>query len=355
MERMLTLHELTLGIQLVLILVFLFILILLIYSFKKYKTEANRQVWKDKIDKYLMEVIVDGKPNDISISEELISLCKRESFRRFFLSQLIGSERKFSGAAAAVLKSVFYTYNLDKEAYVLLRSNQSYLIARGIQALTIMNVMDALPEIKTKLNHHSNLVIREVQYSLVHFLGFEGLAFLNNTSILISDWQQLRLLNSIKSLPIGANVNIKSWLYSGNVSTKLFALKLIRKFQVFEIHDELIAFLENVIIQVQTETVKTLFTIESGETTSLLVNNFQKFAEKTQIEIIKGLGKNRALDQIDFLKSQLEYHPIKQIKVHAAEALSLLGEENYLIGLSRNLDDADPTLLVLNHALQTRL
>lgn len=354
MEKALTLHDLNLSILVILILVFIFILGLLIYSFREYKLEANRQQWKNKLDSFLMEAIVENNTN-IPLQEDLVELSRYAGFRRFFLNQLISSERKFSGVASNVLQAVFHQYNLDKEAIRLLNSSKAHLIARGIQALTIMKVERAYPTILKFQQHKNEQVLHEVQYAMVQFDGFNGLAFLNQLQLKLSDWQQLRILNSIKSYPQNSSEKLNEWLDSSNSSVVIFVLKMIRKFQIFEMHPKLIEMLSLQTDRIQTEIIKTLFVIETDLTFDLLVSEFPKFSLKSQKEVIVGFSHNRAFDQLDFLKDQLLNHPNKQIKIFAAEALNNLGEVNYLIYLSETLQQQDPTVLVLNHALQRKI
>ncbi|WP_313190160.1 hypothetical protein [Sphingobacterium sp.] len=354
MEKMFTLHELTLGILTILILVFLFTLGLLIYSFRAYKLEINRKYWKNMLNDYLMQVLVEGNQTDLYIDPNLSELLKHENFRRFFLGQLIEADRKFSGVAAAVLQRVFYSYQLDKESYSLLRSYKGHLIARGIQALTIMDVRLALPEIESKLNHRKKNVVHEVQYAMVHFNGFEGLSFLDSLEGILSDWQQLRILNNIKSLPKNATEKISKWLESNNPSVLHFALKLVRKFQIFELHDQVVALLADEQDLILKDAIKTLFSLDAQDTSSLLAIYYPKMKEDLQLEILRGFGQTRAFDQLEFLRSQLMDNPTNRIKVSAAEALANLGEFKYLIDLSNKLAPEDPTLMVLNHALQKK-
>lgn len=354
MEKMFTLHELTLGILTILILVFLFTLGLLIYSFRAYKLEINRKYWKNMLNEYLMQVIVEGNHKDLYIDPNLSELLKHENFRRFFLGQLIEADRKFSGVSAAVLQKVFYSYQLDQESYSLLRSYKGHLIARGIQALTIMNVREALPEIESKLQHRKINVQHEVQYAMVYFNGFEGLSFLDSSEGILSNWQQLRILNNIKSLPKNAVEKISKWLGSNNPSVLHFALKLVRKFQIFELHDQVISLLGDDNEQIIKDAIKTLFSLDSQDTSKLLAIYYAKMQEDLQLEILKGFGQTRAFDQLDFLKSNLMENPSNRVKVSAAEALANLGEFKYLIDLSNQLAPEDPTLMVLNHALQKK-
>lgn len=354
MEPVLTLHELMIGILTILILVFLVILALLIFSFREYKIVESRQLWKKLVEEYLANVIIEGSVDEVYVDTDITYYLKYREFRRYFLNRLVESERKFSGVAAEILQRVFYIYHLNEEAYALLRSKKPYLIARGIQVLTVMRAEEALPEIKSMLNHNHLRVRQEAQYAIVYFEGFEGLAFLDQFNGVLSDWQQLRIISFIKRLPKDAIPRLLSWLYGENPSVIIFSLKLIQKFKVLELHADLIQILNYPNHAVQLEVIRTMFSLDVFDTSEQLVARFPFMEEAQQQEIIKGLGYTRARDQIDFLKKELSIYPTQRGRVNIADALLSIGEFNYLNNLKLSLKEGDPNLLVVNHVLDNK-
>ncbi len=354
MESVLTLHELMIGILTILILVFLVILALLIFNFRAYKIVESKQLWKKVVDEYLANVIIEGSVNELDIEKDINHYLKCPEFRRYFLNRLVESERKFSGVAAEVLKRVFYHYRLNEEAYALLRKKKAYLIARGIQVLTLMKAAEALPEIKSMLNHKHVRVRQEAQYATVYFEGFGGLSFLDDFDGVLSDWQQLRIISFIKKLPKDAIPQLLSWLYSDNPSVIIFSLKLVQKFKLLELHTDLIQILSFPDPDVQLEVIRSMFSLDVYNTSEQLINRFPLMEEAQQQEIIKGLGYTRARDQIDFLKRELTSYPTEAGRVNIADALLSMGEFNYLNNLKLSLQGGDPNLLVINHVLDNK-
>ncbi|MVZ64641.1 hypothetical protein GQF61_02160 [Sphingobacterium sp. DK4209] len=354
MEPVLTLHELMIGILAILILVFLFIIALLIFSFREYRIVENRQVWKEKIEEYLSRVIIEGTADQIDVDSDIEQYLRYRAFRRYFLNRLVESERKFKGIAADVLQQVFYTYKLDQEAYTLLRSRRPYLIARGIQVLKIMKVAAALPEIKTKIKDKHIRIRQEAQYAIVYFEGFDGLAFLDQIKTVLSDWQQLRILTFINILPKDANPRLITWLNSENPSVVVFALRLIQKFKVLELHKKLIPLLSHADNAVSLESIRTMFVLDVYDTADCLVAQYPSLGMPQQWEIIKGLGYTRAKDQIDFLKLEFTNHPTAKGKESIANSLVSLGELNYLINLKLTYNDQDKNWKIITHVLDNR-
>lgn len=351
MEPVLTLHELMIGILAILILVFLFIIALLIFSFREYRIVENRQVWQNKIEDYLSRVIIEGSASQVDVDSDIERYLRYRAFRRYFLNRLVESERKFKGTAADVLQQVFYTYKLDQEAYTLLRSRRPYLIARGIQVLKIMKVAVALPEIKSKLKDKHIRIRQEAQYAIVYFEGFDGLSFLDEISSVLSDWQQLRILTFINKLPKDANQRLIAWLNSENSSVVVFALRLIQKFKILELHERLLPLLTHVDDAVSLESIRTMFVLDVYDTSDTLVAQYPHLGIAQQWEIIKGLGYTRAMDQIDFLKQEFSTHQTAKGKESIANSLVSLGEINYLVNLKLTYSEQDQHWKIITHVL----
>lgn len=356
MNELITLQEVVLGIMLVLILVFLLIIAVLIYSFREFKIFSNQQTWKGLIDDQIMEVIVNGPGVPIKKDPAIQRWMRLGAFRRYFLGLLMESERKFAGTAVRSLFGIFQLYDLEREAYRLLRSNKPHLEARAIQALTVMEVREAMPEIKSKLTDKHPLVFQEAEYAMVRLEGFTGLStFLDGLEHPISEWQQLRMLNSLTKIPTDGLSLLENWLHSSNKYVISFCLKIIRKFQLIQFHDQVQALLCHQDPKIQVEVVKTLLSIESDQTMTSLIQQFPALPQEVQYEILKGIGYAREMAYADFLKVQLQEYPQDQGRVFAAESLMAIGEQNYLETASQQAQQDEAYLLIINHALQRKL
>jgi len=334
-------------------LVLLLIIAVLIYSFYQYRESVHIFKWSEMINKRISEVIVYGE--ETYADSNFSSASANPLFRNLFLQKLAESEKKFSGAAQHKLKDLFQEYGLQKEALKKLNQKKIHLIAGGIQELTAMNVEEALPKISTFLTHPSAQVYQEAQYAMVHFKGFEGLHFLTSFSTKISEWQQLRLLISVTSIPENSNDSIKSWVESSNDSVVIFTLKLLRKFQVLSLYPTVADLLDHPSVEVRIQAVQTLLSLENPSTVAYLMEMYPHQPFEVQKEILKVMRKSKDQCSVDFLKDQLLKDTDSGIKVYAAEALCSMEKQDYLIEISEKETSSEELVQIIKYALQEKV
>lgn len=353
MEGSLTLHNLIIALVVVLVLVLFLVFGVLIVGFKKYKIIRDRQVWSSFIEEKITQAIVEGV-EPLLHDSELNALLKKKSFRRLFLESLVTTTRRFSGAAVQDVYKLFQLFDLKSDSVgKLSKKNKKYIVAGGIQELTAMRSEDVLPQIQDSLTSPNQVVYQEAQYSMVALQGFNGLFFLNNLPHILSDWQQMRLLDSLKSIPADSAASISSWLQSDNESIRIFCLRLIRKFQLLEYYSDVEIILSHPAPKVRIQAIKTLQALENDCTINQLIAVFENEELNVQKEIIKVFKIAKSKQSEAFLKLQLCNHSSTKIKLLAAETLMDLGEKVYLHHLACTAPEPIPH--IVKHALQEKI
>jgi hypothetical protein len=236
-----------------------------------------------------------------------------------------------------------------------LNQKKAYLIARGIRELTVMEVQDAIPKVEQYLSHPSPQVYQEAQFAMVRFKGFEGLHFLDDFPTRISEWQQLRFLLSISSLPADSEDAISKWLESTNDSVVIFTLKLIKKFQLLNFYPKLIGLLNISSVEVRVKAVQTLMSLENPETVQYLSGIYYDQPDEVRIEILRVMKISKDQCCIDLLKKELSGDAHSGIKVNAAQALYELGHRDYLSELAENEEDSEELVQIIKYALQEKV
>ncbi len=335
-------------------LVMLLIIAVLIYNFIKYKESLRMTYWSDTINKKISEVIVywDEK---ISDDKQFTLLSRNAPFRNLFLQKLVDSEKKFSGGAKDKIRDLFNKYNLKNEALKKLSQKKPHLIAGGITELTVMDAKDSIPRIASFLSHPSPQVYQEAQYAMVRFKGFEGLHFLDSFTSRISEWQQLRLLLSIFSIPDNAEAAIESWLDNDNDSVVIFTLKLIKKFQLLSFYTKIIELMNRDSISVRVKAVRVLMSLENPGTVAYLSSIYDAQPEDVKIEILKVTRFSKDQCCTDLLKRELSDDVSSGIKVNAAQALYELGHQQYLLALARDEASSEDLIQIVKYALQEKV
>lgn len=335
-------------------LVMILAIIVLIYNLIEYNRSVRTAGWSEVINKKISDVIVYGEDE---LSEDIYfkALSVNSAFRNLFLQKLVDSEKKFSGAAKNRIKDLFQEYDLRKEAMKKLNQKKAYLIARGIRELTVMEVQEAVPKIELYLSHPSPQVYQEAQYAMVRFKGFEGLSFLNNFPTRISEWQQLRFLLSISSLPADSDSALEEWLESANDTVVIFTLKLIKKFQVLSFYQKIAGLLNTSSIEVRVKAVQTLMSLENPETVEYLSGIYYDQPDEVRLEILRVIKISKDQCCIDLLKKELSEDIGSGIKVNAAQALYALGHGEYLSELAAQEEVSEELVQIIKYALQEKV
>jgi hypothetical protein len=353
MEGSLTLYHLIIALVVVLILVLILVVGVITVGLKKYKVIHDRQIWSHFIDEKITQAIVEGS-EPVFHDIELNRLLEQKPFRLLFLESLVMTTRRFSGTAVQEVYKLFHHFNLKAESLEkLAQHNKKYIVAGGIQELTAMKSDDVLSQIQDSLKSPNQVVYQEAQYSMVALQGFNGLFFLNDLTHILSDWQQMRLLDSLKSIPTDSSASILSWLQNDNDSIRIFCLRLIRKFQLLEYYTIVESLLQHPIPKVRIQAIKTLQALENNDTISQLICVFGQEVIRVQKEIIKVFKIAKSKESIAFLKEQLSTHPSTKINLLAAETLLELGEKTYLHELKYTA--SEPISLIVKHALQEKV
>lgn len=347
-------HFLFLIFIVMLSLVMLLAVIVLIYNLIEYNKSVRTAGWSETINKKISDVIVYGEEE---LSEDIYfkALSVNASFRNLFLEKLVDSEKKFSGAAKNRIQDLFKEYDLRKEAIKKLNQKKAYLIARGIRELTVMEFQEAIPQIETYLSHPSPQVYQEAQYAMVRFRGFEGLNFLDDFPTRISEWQQLRFLLSISSLPEDSEEKIADWLESQNDTVIIFTLKLIKKFQLLSFYPKVIGLLSIASVEVRVKAVQTLMSLENPETVEYLSGIYYDQPDEVRLEILRVIKISKDQCCINLLKEELAEDVPSGLKVNAAQALYSLGHGEYLSELAEEEDTPEELIQIIKYALQEKI
>jgi len=335
-------------------LVLMLAIIVLIYNIIEYNKSVRRAGWSEVINKKISDVIVYAE-DEIAEDVYFKALSVNSSFRNLFLEKLVDSEKKFSGAAKNKITDMFIEYDLRKEAMKKLYQKKAYMIARGIRELTVMEVQDTIPKIEQYLSHPSPQVYQEAQYAMVRLKGFEGLYFLDHFPTRISEWQQLRFLLSISSLPQDSEDVISKWLESTNDTVIIFTLKLIKKFQLLNFYPKLIGLLNISSVEVRVKAVQTLMSLENPETVQYLSGIYYDQPDEVRIEILRVMKISKDQCCIDLLKKELSEDVPSGIRVNAAQALYELGHGDYLSELALKEEPSEELVGIIKYALQEKV
>ena len=263
--------------------------------------------------------------NTFPIPDRVKKLLQNSHFKHVLITDLIAARQNMTGAAGQNLKNLFKQLELDKEVILMIKSNSWYLKAAGIQYLGVMEMVEHMNLILPYINNERGLIRVEAQNTVVKFSGFEGLRFLDSAAFLITEWQQIKLLEELSQLPGENFTGIDKWLKSSNYSVVIFALKLARNYFRFELYDNVISCLRHKNDEVRRQAILAAKELQTAATASDLIKFYGLENEKNKLAIIKVLEDVGTDAEFSFLTAILD-EASNQLKMAAAKAIAAIGD-----------------------------
>ncbi|GEO08832.1 HEAT repeat domain-containing protein [Segetibacter aerophilus] len=315
---------------------FLLVIIFFVAALRNRKevlhTQLKASIRKVLINEVLREETFSENLNrSLSTSDFLKKQMAKKGGRQFIIDEIINGRKSIKGKAGEEFLKLYVSLNMNDDSSKKLKSKNWNDVVKGIQELAIMEQNHKMTEIFHEINSRNELIRMEAQCALVRLSGFGGLWFLNVLNYPISEWQQMKLLSMLSTLPFSDIPDLHLLLTSPNESSVIFTLKLIGLFQQRTMHGEVIKCLANKNETIRFFAIKCLKEIHNEYTVDILLRKFATESRKNKISIVKVMGEIGSQDQLDFLLDVLSVDD-DTLKISAAKALSKLGAKgNYLL------------------------
>lgn len=213
-----------------------------------------------------------------------------DNFKRNIIVQtLLKLKNEVSGEIEIAIQNLYLKSNLKEHAYQQLKSKKWHIVASGIKELTQFKVKEAYPEIKKLIKYPKKEVRKEVELYLVSLFYFEGLEFLNDLKINLSEWDQIELLEELQKMDNQEIPDIKVWLNSKNDSVVSFSLKLAKIYNKYDCVETLIILLNHKSKKIRLEVLKVLTHLQVSDAKEILKSSLKKRSLEEQIAFFKML------------------------------------------------------------------
>ncbi|MFI0490255.1 hypothetical protein [Flavobacterium sp.] len=276
---------------------FIFIVILIIYlKYLRSHLRNNEKIeskYQEEYESRLVNYLYAGNDNESISPKQQIIINELKNHiadpfkRKIIISTLLKLRNEISGEIGESIDKLFIKlgllhYSLDK-----LKSKKWEVIAIGIRELSQFKIKAVHKIIMNNINHPKREVRKEMQLYLVHLYAFKGLDFLNILETSLSEWDQIQLLEILQLNSDTQITDIRPWLKSSNDSVVIFALKLAKVYNQFEVKNELIELLNHDSEEVRINTISALKHLNIFEAKTILKNNFNNRTHEEQIVFLK--------------------------------------------------------------------
>ncbi len=264
------------------------------------------------------------KSHYIDLKIQIRELLKNE-FNRTVLTEILLDLRKdVSGDTKERLFKLYQDLGLEKDAFEKLNSWRWEIISKGISHLTQMHVEPAYGFITKFINHRRGTIRKQAEIATVT-LRADGINyFLDTTCYKISEWQQLKLLEVIRSQENVDPPRFKMWLTATNKHVVLFALRLIKYYNQNDANTSLIELIKHKNNQIKAEAIGCIKEFYVVDALPTLKQVFSKCNVDIKIAILGAIGDLGAAQDITFLQNVAQSESNFSVKSKALATINMI-------------------------------
>ncbi len=238
-------------------------------------------------------------------------------FRKILSDILFDLQKDVAGDTRQRLFKLFVQLGLHHDSYKKLKSWRWDVVAQGILELAQMEVSHSFQYVAKFINDKRGIVRKQAELAVV-YLKVEGIDYLlDNTNYNLSEWQQLKLMESLESITDYNPPKFKTWLISENKDVVLFSLRLIKQYNQNDAMESIISLVKH----------------KDNDIKIAAANCIQYFHFKEAMETLKLVFA--------------QCNPIVQL--HLLDAMGAIGNKEDL-GFLRNIANTSPNFSVANRA-----
>lgn len=242
---------------------------------------------------------------------------------------------------------MYQDFGLHEDAIQRLQSWRWEEVCRGINELTQMQVTGAYMYIRKYINDSRSIVRKQAQLAMVA-LKPEGIVyFLDHAKHAISEWQQLKILETLKELPGYHPPRFRLWLTSKNQHVVLFAMRLIRSFDQDDAMESILKLVKHRDDAIKVEAIHCIREFGYREAVPLFKRIFRNCKSEVKVALLSAIGEMGEKEDIPFLHYVEQHATDHVIKSKAISTINALAPESILPSDQIN-DSLAEDLLILD-------
>jgi hypothetical protein len=267
--------------------------------------------------------------------KQIIQKFKRGFFSKFkrkiITSSFIKLSHEISGNMIVIMHKLYDEIGMTKFAYKKLRSKRWNVVALGIRDFREFKIVKGKNKIAKFINHPRGEVRREAHLYFIDLFGFEGLTFLDDLKVPLSEWDQIQLLGKIQNFEDHEILDISKWLQSENDYVVIFMFSIVKIFNKFDTRDLILDALNHKNLEVRLKAIDVLTHFEIEEAKGILKNKIEELSIKEKVAFFIFLEKTASeedrlflLDHINHDNFEIKYKALKILKTIDSSLFSKL-------------------------------
>lgn len=274
--------------------------------------------------------------------------------KQLLVNELVSVHKGLEGELATSIQHLFKKLALDQFCFQKLNSGNWEIKATGINELREMRIKEATPFIAKMVSDKEFLVRGNAQLALLELQeNRESIFFLANLEYVLSDWEQLRLHESLKTRGEAKHESFKALFTTNNTSIVIFGIRMASYFGCHSDIPALTLLITHQNEEIRYQSIKALRKLGDFEAEADLVHRFTVESVKVKMAILdylRGTGYHSLQLFLDALNS-------KDHQLSLMSAFGLKGGYNreILDPILQGLNLSEAVLLRLKHAEDPRL
>ncbi|MGD1947455.1 MAG: HEAT repeat domain-containing protein [Croceivirga sp.] len=226
----------------------------------------------------------------------------KKPLRRIISQILHDLQKDVSGATRERLFRLYKELGLHQDAFQKLESWRWETIAQGIYELAQMEVDESYQIIRKFINDRRGVVRKQAELATVS-LRDNGIDYLlDTTRHSISEWQQLKLIETLSQRIDYRPPEFKRWLLSQNKDVVLFALRLIKHYNQKGAELSIGQLVKHKNNEVRIAAIKCIVDFNFTSALPVLKKVFSKSSNRVKINILNAIATLGTEKDIPFLK-----------------------------------------------------
>lgn len=265
-------------------------------------------------------------------------------FRKILAEILFDLQKDVAGNTRDRLFRLYVQLGLHHDSYKKLSSWRWDVVAQGILELAQMEVNHAFQYISKYINDKRSIVRKQAELAVVH-LKVEGIDYLlNHTEYNISEWQQLKLIEVLETIPNYKPPKFKTWLISENKDVVLFSLRLIKHYNQNDAAESIIALVKHKDDDIKIAAISCIRDFHFVQAITPLQNIYTQCSNLVKVHLLDAIGDLGKEAELPFLRHVAQIETLFSIANRANRAVNTI-QPDAILPTKDILEDAEITPL----------
>ncbi len=347
-----------LAITLIFLMVILILLAVILGS-RIYKTgrAIKREQLRKKYQQVFRELLFEDQITGPGIKESFDVKDLKDTFHREIIrEEIIHLHENFTGETAERLEEIYMRLNFHFDSIQKLKSKKWYVAAKGMRELALMNIRQALPDMKSFINHKNEILRMESRIAIMKLSESDPLEFLTNETTPLSGWDTANIYSMLSKMPEKMIPDFSKWLESSNSDVVLFCIQMIGAFRQQESVHRLLNLLKSEDERIRMAVIKALrlLNVSEGEKPILEIYPNENIYIRTEIlRTLEVVGTPYSIPFLEkIIRQPIEDYPLA---IQAVRSLLALGNAGQQVINNIFEQSPAPVQLIINHAKDKRL